>query len=388
MTLSDIARYRFSNQLIARQAARTPADVVAWLGAMQAQDFLGAKWSVGLRAPGVADAMIEQALADRTIVRTWPMRGTLHFVAPEDVRWMLALLASRVLAASKGRWRQLGLNDKIFAQSREIFRQALRGGKQLTRNEMYQALERAKIATAGQRGYHLLWRNAQEGLICLGAPRGKQQTFVLLDEWVPPAKPLDRGEALAKLVLRYLVSHGPATVKDFVWWSGLTAKDARAGIEMNLSQLASEEVDGKTYWMGRCMSALQPHSPVVVLLPGFDEYILGYTERDPVLDPRHARRVYSGLNLLFNPTIMIDGRIQGTWKRVIRKETVDLSFHPFKRFEYSGSAGLAARHPTVRGVPRVARRELAVDTHGPTPQAPSAAAALSKSAAATHRSMP
>ncbi len=340
MTLSDIAQYRFSNQLIARQAARTPADVVAWLGAMQAQDFLGAKWSVGVRAPEVTDAMVEQALADRTIVRTWPMRGTLHFVAPEDVRWMLALLASRVLAASKGRWRQLGLNDKIFAQSREIFRQALRGGKQLTRNEVYQALEQAKISTAGQRGYHLLWRNAQEGLMCLGAPQGKQQTFVLLDEWVPAAKPLGREEALAKLVLRYFVSHGPATVKDFVWWSGLTVKDAQAGIEMNLSQLASKVVDGNTYWMGRRMSALPRHSPVVALLPGFDEYILGYTQRNPVLDPRHARRVYSGLNLLFTPTIVIEGRIQGTWKRVIRQETVDLSLHPFRRLNTAEAQAL------------------------------------------------
>ena len=340
MTPSDIARYRFSNQLIARQSAKTPAEVVAWLGAMQAQDFLGAKWSVGLRAPGLSDAAVDQALADRTIVRTWPMRGTLHFVAPQDVKWMLALLASRVLASSKGRWQQLGLNDKIFAQSRKIFRQALHGGKQLTRAELYQALERAKISTAGQRGYHLLSRNAQEGLICLGAPQGKQQTFVLLDEWVPPAKPLQREEALAKLVLRYFVSHGPATVKDFVWWSGLTGKDAQAGIEMNVSQLASGVVDSKTYWMGRRMSALPPHSPVVALLPGFDEYILGYTERDPILDPRHARRVYSGLNLLFNPTIVIDGRIQGTWKRLIRKETVDLSLHPFKRLNQAEAHAL------------------------------------------------
>ena len=331
MTLSDVARYRFSNQLIARQTARTPAEVVAWLGAMQAQDFLGAKWSVGLRAPGVTDAMVEQALADRTIVRTWPMRGTLHFVSPDDVRWMLSLLAARVLAASKGRWQQLGLNDKIFAQSRKVFRQALRGGKQLTRNEMYQALERAKTSTAGQRGYHLLWRNAQEGLICLGPPRGKQQTFVLLDEWVLPAKPLERDEALAKLVLRYFTGHGPATVRDFVWWSGLTAKDAQAGIEMSVSQLASEVIDGKTYWMARRMSALPAHPPVVALLPGFDEYILGYTARDPIVDPRHARKIYSGLNLLFNPTVAIDGRIQGTWKRLIRKETVDLSLHPFKK---------------------------------------------------------
>jgi len=132
-------------------------------------------------------------------------------------------------------------------------------------------------------------------------------------------------------VVRYFTSHGPATVKDFVWWSGLTVKDAQAGIGTNASELASERVDGKTYWLARRMSALRPRSPVVHLLPGFDEYILGYTERDPILDPRHARRVYSGLNLLFNPTIVIDGRIQGTWKRLIRKETVDLSLHPFKR---------------------------------------------------------
>ena len=331
MTLSDVARYRFSNQLIARQTARMPEDVVAWLGAMQAQDFVGAKWSIGLRAPGVTDAMVEQALADRTIIRTWPLRGTLHFVAPDDVRWMLALLASRVLAASKGRWQALGLNDKLFAQSRKVFLQALRGGQQLTRNEMHQVLERAKISTAGQRGYHLLWRNAQEGLICFGALRGKQQTFVLLDEWVPPAKPLEREEALAKLVLRYFTSHGPATVKDFVRWSGLTIKDAQAGIEMSVSQLASDVVDGKTYWMAPRMSALPVQSPVVRLLPGFDEYILGYTERDPILDPMHARTIYSGLNLLFNPTIVIDGQIQGTWKRLIRKETVDLSLYPFKK---------------------------------------------------------
>jgi hypothetical protein len=298
---------------------------------MQAQDFLGAKWSVGLRSRNVSDTDVDQALANRTIIRTWPMRGTLHFVSRDDVRWMLALLPPRVLAASKGRWQRLGLNDKIFAQSRKVFTQALRGGRHLTRDEMYQALERAKISTANQRGYHLLWRNAQEGLICLGPSRGKQQTFVLLDDWVPAAKPLQREEALAKLVLRYFVSHGPATVKDFVWWSGLTGKDAQGGIEANASQLVSEEVEGNTYWMGRRMPASKPKSPAVQLMPGFDEYILGYTDRSPVLDPRHSKKIYSSVNLLFNPTIVIDGRIEGTWKRVIRQEAVDLTLNPFKK---------------------------------------------------------
>lgn len=330
LTLKDIARYRLSNQLLARQTLKTPSDVVAWLGAMQAQDFLGAKWSVGLRSIDTTDADIEQALADRKIVRTWPMRGTLHFVAADDVRWMLVLLTPPVISASKGRWQRLELNDSIFAQSRKAFTHALQGGKQLTRDEMYQTLERAKILPAGQRGYHLLWRNAQEGLICFGAPRGKQQTFVLLDEWVAKTKPLKREEALAKLVLRYYTSHGPATVKDFVWWSGLPARDARVGIEMAATNLASETVDGKTYWMDSRRSPAKHRAPTVNLLPGFDEYILGYTDRSPILDPRHSKEIYSGLNLLFNPTILIEGRVEGTWKRVIRRDKVDLVLKPFK----------------------------------------------------------
>jgi hypothetical protein len=329
MTLFDLARYRLSNQLIARRKFRKPGEVVAWLGAMQAQDFFGAKWSVGLRSLNATNAAIEQALADRKIVRTWPMRGTLHFVAPEDVRWMLALLTPRVIAASRRRWQQLELNTKIFSQSRKVFAQALHGGQQLTRDEMYQALERAKISTAGQRGYHLLWRNAQEGLICLGAPRGKQQTFVLLDEWVPTTQPLERDEALATLVLRYFVSHGPATLKDLGWWSGLTMKDLQTGIEMVRSKLASEVVEGKTYWMASRMPPIPHTSPTAYLLPSFDEYILGYTDRSPVLDPRHSKRFYSGLNFLFSPTIVIDGRVEGTWKRVIRNGRVDLALKPF-----------------------------------------------------------
>jgi len=346
MNLSDVARYRLSNQLIAHQKFRKPNEVVAWLGAIQAQDFHGAKWSVGLRSIDTTDSTIEQALADRKIVRTWPMRGTLHFVASEDVRWMLALLTPSVIAASKRRWQQLELTDKIFAQSRKAFTYALHGGRQLTRAEMYQALERAKISTVAQRGYHLLWRNAQEGLICLGAPRGKQQTFVLLDEWVPTTKPMKRDEAIAQLVLRYFASHGPATIKDLVWWSGLTAKDVRAGIAMAASKLTSDGVEDKTYWMASRMSPLKHKSPTVHLLPGFDEYILGYTDRSPVLNfnSLHSREVYRGLNLIFSPTILIDGRVEGTWKRVIRSDKVDLML---KLFSTLSKTEAHALHSTI-----------------------------------------
>ena len=180
-----IARQRLANQQIADPTLTRPADVVAWLGAMQAQDYLGALWAIGLRLPGAREATVEQALADRSIVRTWPMRGTLHFVAAADARWMLALLAPRTMAQAAGRFRQLGLDDDAFALSRDACIAALQGGRQLTRAALYQVVEAAHVSTAGQRGIHILWRLAHEQLICFGARAGKQQTFALLDEWAP-----------------------------------------------------------------------------------------------------------------------------------------------------------------------------------------------------------
>jgi len=224
-TILHIGRIRLANQGIANPSFAQPCDVVAWLGALQAQDYAGALWSVGLRMQKATVQAIEQAIADRTIVRTWPMRGTLHFVAAQDVRWLLKLLTPRMIAQTAGRYRQLELDEAVFARSQELFASALEGGKQLTRDEMYQVLEQAGIPTAGQRGYHFLVRAAQDGLICFGPPSGKQQTFVLLDEWIPPTKPFARDEALAELTKRYFASHGPATLQDLMRWAGITASD-------------------------------------------------------------------------------------------------------------------------------------------------------------------
>ncbi len=225
MTPRDIVYRRLANQQIARPKYRTPHEMVAWLGAMQAQDYLGALWAIGLRLANAAEADIEQAIANRTIVRTWPLRGTLHFVAALDIRWMLELLAPRVIASGRRRQQQLELDDKIIGRIRTVFVRALQGGKQLTRDEMYALLESARISSAGQRGYHILWRLAHEGIICCGARKGKQPTFTLLAEWVPNAKSLKRDEALAELTRRYFTGHGPATLQDFVWWSGLRVSD-------------------------------------------------------------------------------------------------------------------------------------------------------------------
>lgn len=341
MTLLDIAQSRLYYQQIAQTKFKTPGQVVAWLGALQAQDYAGAKWSIGLRLPDATDTDIEQAVADKTIIRTWPMRGTLHFVASKDVHWLLELLTPRIIAQAAGRHRQLELDEATFSRSKELFAKALQGGKQLTRDEMYQLLERNNISPAGQRGYHILWRSAQEGLICFGPPSGKQQTFTLLDEWVPQGKSLTRDEALAELTRRYFTSHGPATLQDFGGWSGLTMTEVRAGVDMVKTQLRQEIVNGQTYWMSPDGPVTANHSPAIHLLPGFDEYMLGYKDRSAVLEAEHAQKIVPGNNGMFSATLVIEGRIAGTWKRTFKKDKVVIEVNPFTPLSEAQSQAVA-----------------------------------------------
>jgi hypothetical protein len=329
MTNLNIAHLRLYNQHIAGTPLEQPGDVVTWLGAMQAQDYAGAKWAIGLRMVQATDAAIEQAIAAKTIVRTWPMRGTLHFVPPADARWMLELLTPRVIAQAAGRYRQLELDEAIFARSKEIFAHALQGDKQLTREEMLQQLEQAHISTAGQRGYYILVRCAQDGLLCFGSPKGKQQTFTLLAEWSPRSNRLAGDEALAELTRRYFTSHGPATLRDFAWWAGLTLTQARAGLEMVKAHFIQETIDEQSYWLSPERPAIPDNLPPAFLLPGFDEYLLGYTDRNAVLEPSHAPKIVPGGNGIFNPTLVINGRVAGTWKRTIKKDTVVIEVSPF-----------------------------------------------------------
>jgi hypothetical protein len=320
---------RLSNQRIASPPPATPGDVVGWLGSVQAQDYLGALWAVGLRTPEATEADIERALADRSIVRTWPMRGTLHFVAAADVRWMLDLMTPRIVARNKPRLqREFELDDTVIGRSRDLFVQALQGGRQLTRDAMYQVLEAGKISARGQRGLHILWWLAQEGLLCFGARVGKQQTFVLLDEWVPQAKTLPKDEALAELARRYFTSRGPATLQDFAWWSGLTTSDAKAGLDMAGPHLVQETIDGQGYWLSPSTSIAKVKSPAVHLLPAYDEYTVAYQDRSAVLDPVDAKRAATG-NGIFYPILVIDGQVVGTWKRTLKRGEVVVAPSPF-----------------------------------------------------------
>jgi hypothetical protein len=336
----DIPHLRLYNQYISRATFDKPADVVAWLGAVQAQDYRGALWAVGLRAEHATEKDIERAIADKTIVRTWPMRGTLHFVAAADVRWMIELLTPRVIAASARRRHLLELDDQVFARSRKLVVRALEGGNQLRRDVMYRLLEAAQISTADGRGLHILSRLAQDGLLCFGAREGKQPTFALLDEWAPAAKTMKRDEALAELARRYFTSHGPATVQDFVWWSGLTTVDARAGLEMVRPHLVQEVVEGQTYWLSPSTRTAKAASLTAYLLPPFDEYTVAYKDRSAVLDPLYTRLVNTG-NGVFSPMMVVDGQAVGTWKRALKKDAVVITPSPFTKLSKAATRAIA-----------------------------------------------
>lgn len=304
---------RLHSQLLGGNPAGTPHDVVAHFGAMQAQDYLGALWAVGARMRGAIEGDIERAIEQREIVRCWPMRGTLHFVAGEDARWMLELLATRVLKRHRQRLeREFNLDARVLRRCRTSLERALRDGNALTRPEIYAVLQKAKISTDKSRGLHILFTLAHERLICFGARRGKQPTFVLLDEWLPASKPKPREEALAELAKRYFTSHGPATVADFMWWSGLTTQEAKEAIS-----LAGTIDDGPA-----------PKGSVH-LLPPFDEYTVAYKDRGAVIDPAFAKRVNAGGGMI-NAIAVVNGIVAGSWKRELGEDHVAVTITPLR----------------------------------------------------------
>jgi hypothetical protein len=347
MTSLDIAHQRLYNQHLVDAPFEKPDDVVRRLGAVQAQDYAAAKWAIAQRTQGVTDAAIDQAFADGAILRTHVMRPTWHFVTPADIRWMLMLTAPRVNAVNAYYYRKLELDEVTFARSNAVLIKALQGGKQLTRPELASILQQAGIATDNllRLGY-LIIRAELDGIVCSGALRGKQHTHALLDERAPQARTLDHDEALVELTRRYFTSHGPATVQDFVWWSGLTTAEARTGLEMAKSWLAQEVIGGQTYWLPQERPAGKNPSPTAYLLPNYDEYLVGYKDRSASLDPAQAKLTALG-NAVFNHVIVIDGRVVGTWKRTLKKETVIITpslFTPLGQVEEQTVAEAARRY--------------------------------------------
>jgi hypothetical protein len=318
-TLHDIALLRLVAQRIVGPGLSTVADAVRWLTAVQAQDFNGVLTSVALRtAGGARGGVVEAAFNAGTIVKSWPMRGTLHLVAAEDLPWMLELLAPRVVAGATARRAQLDLDTPTLEQARKVAVNALTGGNRLRRDDLLVTWNDAGLVTAGQRGYHMLRYLAQTGTLCFGPMRDGEQLVVLIDEWITNPRRLQHEEALGELAWRYFRSHGPATVKDFSRWTNLVAADVRAALTLARPRLTCLDVEGVEYFMdpqtADLLSTCQRRARGVFLLPGFDEFILGYTDRRAVLPAEFADRIVPGGNGMFRPTVISDGQVIGTWK--------------------------------------------------------------------------
>ncbi|MDP9259680.1 MAG: winged helix DNA-binding domain-containing protein [Actinomycetota bacterium] len=334
MAAAGIGLRRLAGQrIVASRRCEQPADVVRWLGALQAQDYYQSLWAIGSRLRSGTVEDVERAIGERRILRTWLMRGTIHFAPPEDVRWLLALCAPRLAVAEARRCEQLGLTAAQFARCAELLSAELSGDRRLTRPEVMRLFEDAGIETTGQRGYHILARLAREALICLGPMQGKQQTFVLLDDWAPRAesRDLSREAALALLASRFAGGRGPVTDQDFARWAGIPVTDARRGLG-EADGLATRSFDGVDHWLAA--DAGQSPAPAAgrsrtYLLAGFDEYFLGYKHRDAVLAPEHAQKIAPGANGVFRPIIVAGGQIVGTWARAVRGTELTIALRPF-----------------------------------------------------------
>jgi hypothetical protein len=326
----EISRRRIRNSRLTGDPFAAPEEAVGWHLAMQAQDYGPAMWSIGQRSRGLDAADIDRALTEGAIVRTHVLRPTWHFVARDDVRWLLALSGPRVQQGNAARYRQLGLDARTRSRAEKVIAAALEGGNRLTRDEIAAAFDCRKLDRDGQRMPYLLMHAELEALIGSGGRRGKQQTYALLDERVPAiGRNFDRGEALVELVRRYLKSHGPATVKDMSWWSGLTMTDIRKALEMLGDEVGSEAADGLALWSVSSERARRaPPARGAHFLQTYDELVVGYTEsrfhgeagRELARAAWNERTFPSGI-------VLLNGRVGGHWRRTIEPNRIDATFH-------------------------------------------------------------
>ncbi|NEU08768.1 winged helix DNA-binding domain-containing protein [Flavihumibacter sp. R14] len=320
MNLKDIAYHRLASQQLTGTSFQSVKELVEWMGVMQAQDYAMAKWAVGIRLPGSTLMQINAAIDKGEIIRTHLLRPTWHLVSAEDIYWMLELSAARIRTAAKARLRELELSGDILQKCNLIMERLLTGNKHLTREKIMAELARYKIATDNNRSSHILMQAELDGLICSGVVKGNKQTYALLAERIPGKTAITKDEALEKLASRYFASHGPATLQDFTWWSGLSASDARRGLEMVKSTLVSVVIASQTFWMPASFSFPEKSKHASVhLLPAYDEFVISYTDRSATLNVENHKRSIS-VNGLFRPVIVINGQVTGLWKRIVKRD--------------------------------------------------------------------
>lgn len=312
-----MGRLRLASQGLLGPGLGSVPEAVRWMTASQAQDLQAALWAIGLRVPGSGLTDVRAALDSGSVVRSWPMRGTLHLVAPEDLRWMLGLTAERLTRSIAGRHRELDITWADIEKCRDVALERVAGGGSLSRTELFGVFEAAGQPTTGQRGIHILGTLCRHGWLVQGPLAGNQQLLVAFDEWIPVSRTLERQEGIAEFALRYFRSHGPATLRDFAWWTQIPLTDVRPAFKEISGQLVELEFDDTSYWMSPETASMLddgvPGQRSVLLLPGFDEFLLGYQDRSLVLAPGHANMIVPGGNGVFKKTLVAGGEVIGTW---------------------------------------------------------------------------
>jgi hypothetical protein len=330
MTSAEISNIRLNSQQISGTKFKTAKEIVGWMGALQAQDYSMSKWSVGIRLPNSTDLQIEAAIDKAEIIRTHLMRPTWHLVSADDIYWMLELTAPQIKPMLNSRNKELELSETIYTKCNNLIEKALAKEKHLTREELVGHLEKAKIVTDNNRASHIIMRAELDGIVCSGITKNQKQTYALLNERVSKTITLVREEALAKLANCYFSSHCPATLKDFVWWSGLSMKDAKSALEIVKINFVSETINSEVYWFTNSFSLPKNEPPSLFLLPAFDEYIISYKNRNDSLSKENQLQVLTN-NGIFKPTIVLNGQVTGVWKRTVKKDTVRIEIAFFEQ---------------------------------------------------------
>ena len=330
MTPRDISRLRLLRQHIGDQRSLAVKNLVSRMGAMQAQDYAMVKWAVGVRIPGITEKTVEDAIDQGEVIRTHLLRPTWHMVSSADIYWILELTAPHIRRSLTSRHKELEITNEILFKSFDLIVEALSDNKHLTREELVNTFEEAGIGTGDNRAAHLLLCAELDGLICSGSSRGKLPTYALLAERVPRQNTCSRDESLARLAGIYFASHGPATLPDFVWWSGLPVAEARRALEMVNHDLHAINLNGETYWLADPLSLPPLKEPEIYLLPAFDEFLIGYRDRSASLARKNHKEAVSS-NGIFRPVIVLDGRIVGVWKRILKGDSVILETDYFNR---------------------------------------------------------
>lgn len=352
LSIDQALKIRMRGQRLTTQPLEGSSSIprlVKDLCGFQAQEATAAALAMRVRSPGLLAADVEHArVEERTVVRTWGLRGTLHLLATEDLGWLLPLLGPVFVAAGRRRREDLGLHDEIYARSLPVLRDLLANRGPSTRTEIVEKLAAHGIRLEGQARPHFLGRAALEGLICLGAERGAEPTYVLLSQWIDRKQMggnLPETDAYVELTRRYLLAYGPATPKDQAAWSGLPASKIKVAWQQIADELVEVDIDGRTAWMLKAqefwLDEPGPPAPIVRLLPRFDVYLLGYHDRDLAVATQYARRINAGGGIL-HPTVLIDGRIVGLWKSQKKKNELAVTVEPFEPLAPQVARGMEA----------------------------------------------